>query len=58
MNTEKCYIVQIMKAENGDLKVLQSHTQSPVAARLLVFNETMWLLVYKDTTETRIMGTK
>jgi len=58
MNTEKCYIVQIMKAENGDLKVLQSHTHSPVAARLLVFNETMWLLVYKDTTERRIMGTK
>ena len=50
--------MQIMKAENGDLKVLQSHTQSPVAARLLVFNETLWFLVYKDTAETRIIGTE
>ena len=46
------------KIKKEKKKVLQSHTHSPVAARLLVFKETIWLLVYKDTTETRIMETE
>lgn len=51
-----CHTGQIMTAENGGLKKLQPHTHSPVAARLLVFHETLWLFVFKPTTETKRMG--